>query len=231
VHILIVEADSAQASATMKALLPLGHELIKMENGEKALRHFQRRAVDLMVLDWNLPEMSGFEVLHWTRTHIGSEMPILFLAGKVLEVDIVSALDAGADDCVIKPFRMAEFAARVNVLLRRREQRAHPHGTICAGEYILNLAHRSVLLHGEKIKLTSKEFDILTVLFNNLGRFVSREMMTVTAWGRELDSSRTLDTHIYRLRRKLFLSPEHGLRLSAIYARGYRLDELKSSPV
>jgi len=229
-RVLIVEDDPTQAQAAAKALQPFGHEITQIDDGEKALRFLKAQAVDIVILDWLLPKMSGFEILHWARTHIGTDLPIVFLTSKVLEVDVVLALEAGADDYVVKPFRMAEFAARVNVLLRRLKRNIDPDNIVRAGEYVLHPGLRNVHLRGRKIDLTAKEFDLVTVLFNNLGQLLSREVMAATAWGRELDiASRTLDTHIYRLRQKLLFTPENGLRLSAIYTHGYRLDEVKKN--
>jgi DNA-binding response OmpR family regulator len=231
-RVLIVEDDLAQAQAAAKALHPFGHEITQVDDGEKALRFLKAQAVDIVILDWHLPKMSGFEILHWARTHIGAGLPIIFLTSKVLEVDIVLALEAGADDYVVKPFRMAEFAARVNVLLRRLKRNIDPDNIVRVGEYVLHPGQRNVHLRGKEIELTAKEFDLAAVLFHNLGQLLSRDVMAATAWGRELDvASRTLDTHIYRLRQKLLFSPENGLRLSAIYTHGYRLDEVKKSAV
>jgi DNA-binding response OmpR family regulator len=225
IRVLIVEDDLAQAQAVERALSPSGHIVSTVHNGEHAVRVLQADTIDLVVLDWQLPRMSGFEVLHWIRAHIGSSLAVLFLTNKVLEVDIVRALEAGADDYIVKPFRMAEFAARVNAMLRRTKQGTGASDVIRAGSYVLNPGQRSITLHDLKIELTAKEFDLALVLFNHLGRIISRDLMAKTVWGREFDSvSRTLDTHIYRIRQKLGLDPINGLRLSAVYTHGYRLD-------
>jgi DNA-binding response OmpR family regulator len=231
-RILVVEDDPAQAHAVERALTPFGHIVSTVHDGELAVRILQAETIDMVILDWQLPRMSGFEVLHWIRAHIGGSLAVLFLTNKVLEIDIVRALEAGADDYVVKPFRVAEFAARVNAMLRRTKQGINSTDVIRAGNYVLSLGQRSITLHDVKIELTAKEFDLAVVLFNHLGRIISRDLMAKTVWGREFDSvSRTLYTHIYRIRQKLGLDPANGLRLSAVYTHGYRLDIIAQSEV
>jgi DNA-binding response OmpR family regulator len=229
-RILVVEDDPAQAHAVERALSPFSHIISTVHDGELAVRLLQTETIDLVILDWQLPRMSGFEVLHWIRAHIGGSLAVLFLTNKVLEIDIVRALEAGADDYIVKPFRVAEFAARVNAMLRRTKQGSNANDVIRAGNYVLSPSLRSITLHDVKIELTAKEFDLAVVLFNHLGRIISRDLMAKTVWGREFDSfSRTLDTHIYRIRQKLGLDPSNGLRLSAVYTHGYRLDVVAQS--
>lgn len=226
-NILIVEDDRTQAEAVHKALVTHQHSVSIVDDGEQALRFLKSEDADAIILDWQLPRMSGLEVLHWIRANLGPERGVLFLTSRVLEVDIVSALQAGADDYVVKPFRTVELMARVNALLRR-VRRDGDHGALVAvGAYVLDPIGRSVTLHGERIELTAKEFQLIAFLFHNIGKIISRELLAITAWGRELGvASRSLDTHIYRIRQKLKLTPENGLRLSSVYTTGYRLDHV-----
>lgn len=169
-------------------------------------------------------------VLNWIRTRADVEYGVLFLTSRVQELDVVRALEAGADDYLSKPFRAEELAARVNALLRRIGRKVKRDEPIRAGEYVLDPVHRTVRLRDDTIELTTKEFQLVACLFNNIGKIMSREQLATTAWGRELGTeSRSLDTHIYRIRQKLKLSIENGLRLSAIYTLGYRLDQTRAS--
>jgi two-component system, OmpR family, response regulator len=226
-NILVVEDDPAQAAAVERAMQQSGHILNMVNRGESAVRFLKANEVDLVMLDWQLPGMTGFEVLHWIRTNLGDEPAVLFLTSRVLEVDIVQALEAGADEYIVKPFRTAELRARVGSLLRRAKRNEKNENMIIVGPYILDTARRCISLDGNTVELTAKEFDVIAYLFANVGRVVSRDLLAKLAWGRELDStSRTVDTHIYRLRRKLSLRPENGVRLSTVYTHGYRLDEV-----
>lgn len=229
-NILLVEDDPAQAAAVERALQLSGHSLSKAASGEEAIRFLKTNQVALVALDWQLPRMTGFEVLQWIRSNLGSEPAVLFLTSKVLEVDIVRALEAGADEYIIKPFRAIELVARVGALLRRTHRNDKSERAIAVGPYIFDATRRNVSLHGKSIELTAKEFDVAAYLFANMGRAVSRDLLAKLAWGRELDStSRTVDTHIYRLRRKLSLHSENGVRLTTVYTQGYRLDEVAPS--
>ena len=226
-NILLVEDDVVQAAAVDSAMEQYGHTITKIDSGERAVRYLKANEVDLVVLDWQLPGMTGIEVLRWIRGNLGREPVVLFLTSRVLEVDIVQVLAEGADDYIVKPFRKAELVARVGALLRRAMRNEKIEKAIAVGPYILDPVARSISFHGETVELTTKEFDVAAYLFANVGRVISRDVLAKLAWGRELDStSRTVDTHIYRLRRKLSLRPENGVYLSAVYTHGYRLEKL-----
>ncbi|MEK2606726.1 response regulator transcription factor [Burkholderia arboris] len=229
-RILVVEDDPVQAEEVQNALASFSHMIKVVVNGEQALRFLRAESVDAVVLDWHLPNMTGIEVLNWIRTRADVEYGVLFLTSRVEELDVVRALEAGADDYLSKPFRAEELAARVNALLRRVARNVKRDEQIRAGEYVLDPVERAVWLRDSKIELTTKEFQLVACLFHNLGKIMSRELLATTAWGRELGTeSRSLDTHIYRIRQKLKLSIENGLRLSAVYTLGYRLDQTKAS--
>jgi DNA-binding response OmpR family regulator len=231
-RILLVEDDEAHASAVDKSLQSSGHEIFKVEDGEGAVKFLTENLVDLVILDWNLPKMSGLDVLHWVRAHLGSGLGVLFLTSRPLEVDVVVALEAGADEYVVKPFRLVELSARVNALLRRSKPDDASQHILRVADYVLDLNQRSVLFGGENVSLTTREFELAASLFGNLGRVVSRDLLAKIAWGREHEiASRTIDTHIYRIRRKLQLNPKNGLRLTTVYTRGYRLDEVNATDV
>ncbi|WP_175954682.1 response regulator transcription factor [Burkholderia sp. BCC0405] len=226
-NILLIEDDPIQASVFERALKNRRQEICRVRDGEHAVRFLRSRRVELVVLDWHLPTMSGIEMLHWIRANLGDEPTVMFLTARVLETDVVAALEAGADAYIAKPIRELELAARVMALLRRHgHERSHTTSTQ-VGAYVLDPAAQCISFRGETIELTSKEFTLARCLFENLGRLMPRDTLAVCAWGRTLDgTSRSLDTHIYRLRQKLMLRPENGLRLSAVYTHGYRLDEV-----
>lgn len=227
-RILIVDDDPVQADAVSDVLSRHSHTVSIVSDGEKAVQVLRTASVDAIVLDWQLPKMSGIEVLNWIRDGLGAGLGVVFLTNRVQESDVVRALEAGADDYLIKPFRADELAARVNALLRRIARHAVFDGPIRAGDYVLDPKERSIMLRDQPIELTTKEFQLAAALFRNLGKIMSRELLAKAAWGRDLGvESRSLDTHIYRIRQKLNLRPENSLRLSSIYTAGYRLDAVK----
>jgi DNA-binding response OmpR family regulator len=227
-NILLVEDDPVQASVFEKALRSLDREICHVCDGRHAIQFLRAQSVELVVLDWHLPTLNGIDVLHWIRANLGDEPTVLFLTARVFETDIVAALEAGADEYIAKPCREVELAARVNALLRRRGRGRKPAGLIRTGAYVLDSVTNRVSFRGETVDLTVKEFVLAKCLFENLGRVMSRDTLTTLAWGRTLDGlSRSLDTHMYRIRQKLMLRPEHGFRLSAVYTHGYRLDAIE----
>ena len=229
-NILLVEDDPAQGDSVEREIRQAGHQVSKVDRGKDAINFLQANDVDLVVLDWELPGASGFEVLYWIRRHLGREPAVLFMTSRLLQVDIVQALDAGADDYVIKPLRPKELVTRVGALLRRARRSIKVESAIAVGPYLFDVTQRNAFRNREAIALTDKEFDVAAYFFANIGRVVSKRLLAKLAWGRELDStSRTIDTHIYRLRRKLALCPENGVRLTTVYTHGYRLDEVDAA--
>jgi two-component system response regulator RegX3 len=143
------------------------------------------------------------------------------------EQDIVAALAAGADDYMIKPVRRMELLARVEALLRRMRPKQAEAESIELPPYYIDLANRVVKLDGVSLEMTDKEYDLTLFLFRNLGRLLSRGHISESVWGRSADvQSRTVDTHVSRVRKKLDFGPERGLRLTPIYNFGYRLEKV-----
>ncbi|KXU82547.1 two-component system response regulator [Paraburkholderia monticola] len=226
--ILSLEDDHAQSEVIRAVLAAEGHEVQTVREGSEAIRYLENATADLLVLDWQVSDISGLEVLGWVRERIGRKLPVLFLTNRTREDETITALNAGADDYMIKPVRRRELVARVNALLRRAYPPVHRHETLMTvGRYTIDFHARTVSFDDQVMGLTTKEFDVTAVLFRNLGRVMPRDMLVKMIWGRDLDKvSRSLDTHIYRLRNKLRLKPENGLRLRAIYMHGYRLERV-----
>jgi DNA-binding response OmpR family regulator len=225
VKVASLEDDVAQARQ-IEALLTLeGHEVIPFNEGRKLIRYLESDKVDLLMLDWQVPDISGIEVLHWVRARLGRELPVLFLTGAGLEEEIVQALDAGADDYVIKPIRELELTARIGALLRRAYPSNTQQSRLEIGHYTIDFNDRTVSVLDKPVTLSPREFDIAAALFRNIGRIMPRDLLVKLIWGRDLaKASRSLDTHVYRVRQKLSLGIEHGVRLRTIYTHGYRLE-------
>jgi DNA-binding response OmpR family regulator len=206
----------------------IGHECRGFTEGKVLLRELRMQSYDLLILDWRLPDIEGPRVVRWIREDLHSRVPILFVTNRREEQDMVEGLAAGADDFMVKPIRVAELQARVRALLRR----SYPglHGSdLCFGDYHFSPGPRTLRLRGQLVDLSHREYDLAFFLFQNIGRLISRDHLREAIWGNGTDAtSRTLDTHISRLRVKLELTPANGFLLSAVYRHGYRLESIDS---
>lgn len=225
-HVLYLEDDTAHVELITSILENTGYNVHSVANGHQAIRHLESTVVDLLILDWQVPGLTGFEVLKWTRERIGGMLPILFLTIRAQKHEVLSAINAGADDYMVKPINQFELLARINALLRRAY-----HGgdirkdTLDIGNYRIDMKAREIWVSGLPVKLTPREFDLAVLLFRNFGRIMPRDALIRSLWGRDMaGASRSLDTHIYRLRTKLALHPSNGVRLCAIYTLGYRIE-------
>ncbi|AHI01307.1 response regulator transcription factor [Kutzneria viridogrisea] len=196
--VLLAEDDPAIADPLSRALVREGYSVHVVGDGPAALEAASAGGVDLLVLDLGLPGMDGLEVCRRLRAG-GRGVPVLMLTARADEVDFVVGLDAGADDYVAKPFRLAELLARIRALLRRRAP-----GTVESNGVRMDLAARRVTVDGRELQLANKEFELLRVLMQHAGQVVTREDILSEVWsGPELKSSKTLDMHMSWLRRKL----------------------------
>lgn len=191
---------------------------------------FRRRlgaeSVDLLILDWNLPDESGLDVLHWLRDAGHARLPVLFLTARNDEHDVVAALHAGADDFLSKPPKQGELMARLMALLRRTGMNEDSAPSDDVAPYRIDLARRRIEVQGREVPLTDREFDLAYFLFRRRGRVISREALLEGVWNiRGTVATRTVDTHVSRLRKKLELAGEHGWKLNAVYQHGYRLEQ------
>jgi two-component system, OmpR family, response regulator RegX3 len=230
-RIAMLEDDVDVGSALKQWLEGSGHTVHHFTAGKAIVREAGRESFDLYLLDWHVPDMSGPEVLAWLREKQQITTPVLFATSRDSEADIVAALAAGADDYMVKPIRRMELLARVEALLRRARALTQEPENIDMAPYFVDLKNRTVALDGVVLEMTDKEFDLVVFLFRNLGQLLSRGHITESVWGRSADvQSRTVDTHISRVRKKLDFSPARGLRLTPIYNFGYRLEKV-TAPV
>ncbi|ANY10110.1 response regulator transcription factor [Pseudonocardia sp. HH130630-07] len=196
--VVLAEDDAAIAEPLSRALQREGYDVEVVGDGVGALERVTSEQVDLLVLDLGLPGMDGLEVCRRVRA-TQADLPVLMLTARTDEVDFVVGLDAGADDYVSKPFRLAELLARVRALLRRRTT-----DVVDVGGLRMELSGRRVLLDGAEITLANKEFELLRVLMTHAGQVVTREEILHAVWGdADMKSSKTLDMHMSWLRRKI----------------------------
>ncbi len=217
-RVLLVEDDTAIADPLARALKREGYDVEVYGDGPSALAGAEEGA-DLVVLDLGLPGMDGLEVCRQMRAG-GSAVPVLVLTARADEVDTVVGLDAGADDYVTKPFRLAELLARVRALLRRGG--AEPDR---APAVRIDQQGRRAFLDDRELQLTAKEFDVLRVLVREAGRVVPREQILREVWAqRWLGSTKTLDMHVSWLRRKLGDDVANPRYIKTVRGVGFRFE-------
>lgn len=190
-------------------------------------RRFGDEAIDLLLLDRRLPDANGLEVLAFIRQSVHPELPVIFLTVSGEESDVVEGLAAGADDYVVKPPKRSELLARVAAVLRRWGVDAVDSEMVEVPPYRLDTRRRLIYIDDEAVELTPREYELASYLFRRHGRIVSREALLENVWSLAGDvNTRTIDTHISRLRKKLGLSGERGWRLTAVYQHGYRVEPI-----
>jgi DNA-binding response OmpR family regulator len=227
-RIAILDDELDMLEFVFQALVDAGHQCYKFSTVRAFSARLRIDTFDLVVLDWNMPDKSGLEVIAWLKANIDPPPPVVLLTNRTADEDIVVGLDAGADDYVVKPVNPTILQARVNALLRRMTPREAPGGIETYGLFMLQPARQSVTVDGEEIVLTAKEFDLTSTLFRNLHRPLSRSYLLETVWGRNPDlPTRTLDAHISKIRSKIGLRPDRGFRLVPVYSYGYRLEPVQ----
>jgi DNA-binding response OmpR family regulator len=202
------------------------HSVHVYSRSRDMIRELPRESFDLFILDWEVPDMPGIDVLAWIRRSLNDPIPVLFTTAREAEEDIVAALSAGADDYIVKPLRKQELLARVEALGRRGRPKARGQEKLEVGDIVIDVSRREVTRRGAPVELTQKDFDLAVFLFRKLGQLVSRGHILETVWGRSADlNTRTVDTHVSQVRKKLDLHVETGYRVVPIYNYGYRLEK------
>lgn len=225
-RIALIEDDPTQASLLKSWLTAADHHVHHYDSGESFTRALNQESFDLMVMDWGLPDISGIELVKSVRAK-DTLVPVLFITSRDSEQDIVAALAAGADDYLIKPPRQGETLARIAALQRRSQVGDNEENLLQFGPYTLDSERNTVLYNDEVIQFTHKEFKFAHFLFQNRNRLLSRGNLLENVWGLNAEvTTRTVDVHASKIRRKLGLSTANGWRLVSIYQYGYRLETL-----
>lgn len=228
-RIAVVEQDPSELESLCAVLLTAGHQPQPFGSAADLTRQLRRDVIDLLILDWHTAGSAAPELVRVARERLQVSIPVLLLTGPGRADDIVDGLDAGANDYMIKPIRRSELLARVQALLRRAYPALHQPENLAFGRFVFELRSARLSSDGTPIELTQKEFDLALLLLRNLGRPLSRAYLLESVWSRDIDvPSRTLDTHISRVRSKLRLQPEYGFKLTPVYSYGYRLEQLTS---
>ena len=198
-HVLLVEDDDSIAVPLVEGLRREGFDVERASTGAEALAAGE---ADLVLLDLRLPDIDGFSVCRELRSR--SDVPIIVVSARGEEVDRVVGLEIGADDYVVKPFGLRELIARIRAVARRSGGRREDGDAIAAGRVLVDLRAHRVTVDGEEVHLTTKEFDLLTLLARECGAVVDRERILRDVWHTTwYGSSKTIDVHVAALRRKL----------------------------
>ena len=225
-RIALIEDDSQMAELLSLWLEEAEHSCKYYNNGLDFIKDSKSESFDVVLLDWMMPNITGDEVLGKLKQQPDWDTPIIFVTSRNSEEDMANMLNQGADDYITKPVRKQELLARISAVTRRT-LKGNESNIIDVGAYHIDQNARSVTLNGEPIKLTEKEFKLVVFIFQNIGRLLSRNHILASVWGYESDvNTRTVDTHMSRIRKKLELLPEKGWRLISIYHQGYRLEQV-----
>ena len=225
-RILLVDDEQSIQTLLSYPLRKDGYHVTSAQDGREALQRFEEARFDLVILDLMLPKLDGVEVCRQLRAR--SQVPIIMLTAKGSETDKVAGLEVGADDYITKPFSMREFRSRVKAALRRSRMAGEPPEieAIDLGDLKIDFDRRMVTLHGEEVRVTYVEFEILGALARSPGRVLSRETLLEHVWGdSEYRDPRTVDVHIRHLREKLETDPKDPEFLFTVRGVGHRFVE------
>jgi len=224
-RIALLEDDTDQANLLKAWLEDAQHNVSIFSSAGALFRVLGRESFDVYILDWELDGTDhGLNVLQKLRGDLKRPEPVLFCTRMNSEDHIVSALGAGADDYLVKPIKRRELLMRIEAVLRRLGKPIDSQTVLEAPPFAIDRANRIITLFGKPVTLTEKEYELAVFLFERIGQVVSRSHLLEVVWQRSADiSTRTVDVHLSRLRRKLHFSAETGWILTSIYQHGYRL--------
>lgn len=227
-EIALLEDNPSDVKLIQEFLESSGHECTVYNNGQALIDNIQDKNLAILIIDWELPDISGDKILQWVRNTIGTQLPVIFVSGRDTTEDIVSMLDAGADDYLTKPVILQELLARITALVRRSQIYVEQRDIIEITPFTLDFNRHCITKFGVEILLTPKEFELAGYLLRNIGNLVPRNILLQEIWGYGPEiHTRTIDIHISRLRKKLGFIEENGWCLTSIYHKGYRLERLE----
>jgi len=223
-NVAILEDEVAQSQLINTWLQAAGYNCKEFSTGQALLDELESTRYDLLLVDWELPDINGPEVMQVIRHKLKMDTPIIFITSRDSEEDIVNALNAGADDYLVKPIRQYEFLARVKANTKRNQSNSKASTQIEHSPYLFNSSNQQAFINGDPIELSSKEFELAFYIFSNEGELLDRKKILSAVWQQDADlNTRTVDTHMSIIRKKLNIGPENGWRLQSIYGHGYRL--------
>ena len=222
--VLIADDNSQIVSILEEYSKKEGYRTLTAADGEQALQLFRQEAPDVVLLDVMMPKLDGFAVCREIRRE--SDTPVIMVTARGEDFERIMGLDIGADDYIVKPFSPGEVMARIRSVLRRMQRGGDSGHVLEKGTLRVDLDNYQATLNGEKINLTKKELELLWTLASSPGRAFSRESLLNQLWGYDyFGDSRTVDSHIKRLRQKLDAHPHPGWSIATIWGVGYRFEE------
>ncbi len=221
-----LEDDPSQMELVTSWLEAEGYDVLHADTGDEFLKLLRDNPVDIFLLDWQLPDMEGTDVLGKIRGAMRLDTPVIFATQRDAEQDIVNALNAGADDYIKKPLGKNELLARIDAIARRSGI-SNSDTVIEVGAISIDLSSESISVNGSPVKMTPKDYKLAVCLLKNIGKMLSREYLLREVWGIDVPlNTRTVDVHVSRVRRSLNLVPENGYLVKTIYQHGYRLERV-----
>ena len=232
--ILVVDDEESYRDALSVALEREGFDVETASDGPEAIERFDASHPALVLLDVMLPRMSGVDVCRELRTR--SQVPIIMVTARNAEIDAVVGLEVGADDYVVKPYRLRELVARMRAVLRRRDDRRGPAAALVpvpslddevleVGDVHLDPGRHEVTIRGSSVALPLKEFELLSLLLEHAGRVLTRDTLIDRIWGHDyVGDTKTLDVHVKRLRAKVETDPSNPERIVTIRGLGYKYE-------
>lgn len=222
---VLIADDNAQIVSILEEYSKKeGYRTLTAADGERALQLFRQEAPDVVLLDVMMPKLDGFAVCREIRRE--SDTPVIMVTARGEDFERIMGLDIGADDYIVKPFSPGEVMARIRSVLRRMQRGGDSGHVLEKGTLRVDLGNYQATLNGEKINLTKKELELLWALASSPGRAFSRESLLNQLWGYDyFGDSRTVDSHIKRLRQKLDVHPHPGWSIATIWGVGYRFEE------
>ncbi|CAG2270258.1 MULTISPECIES: response regulator transcription factor [Burkholderia] len=223
--VAILEDIVTQAGVVAGWLNKAGYDTEVRHDGDGFIELVRTQRVDVLLLDWDVPGKSGIEVMRWARESFADALPIIMMTQHDGENDIVFGLNSGADDYLIKPLRERELVARVNAQARKYYPETQRAKVVEVGKFALDVSAHAATVDGAPVELSLREFEVALMLFESVGRIVSKDMMIKRIWGvvdRKYDA--TLATYVSKLRSSLGLRAKNGLVITTVYNYGYRLE-------
>ena len=224
-NILIVEDNKKIADVLGRYLSENGHECFCIYDGVEALKFLNTHKVEFILLDILLPSMDGYEICQRVREK--STIPIIMITAKSEDAEKILGLEIGADDYIIKPFSPMEVLSRINAILRRIHfEKENLQEILWIGQIRLNLASRKAYYQEEELTFTKKEFELIALFAKYPDKVFSRDNILDTIWGYDYyGDSRTVDSHIKRLRSKLKKTGVKNCSIETVWGKGYRLEK------